>query len=144
MIRWLNGSAMPRPTSRAIKLRTMRVRSSPRCSMNGILSSTLAIPVLPALDEVSERAHPAPGLKAGRDGGAHVTLGFVDGVSERAAASEPGGDGGGERAARAVGVRRIQTRRRVAAKAPAVPEDVGGGVLEVPALDEHVARAERL
>jgi hypothetical protein len=39
-MRSAKGKAITRPTSSAMSERTMRMRSSPRCSMNGILSST--------------------------------------------------------------------------------------------------------
>src|SRR5687767_3607634 len=113
---------MARPTSSAMRLRTMRTRSSPRCSMKGILSVTLAMPDLPALHEVAQGADAAARLEARRDRGGHVALGLLDGIGQRPAAREPGGDGGRERAARAVGMRRIETGRREAAEDAAVPQ----------------------
>src|SRR5512132_2631602 len=98
---------MPRPTRSAMRLRTMRTRSSPRCSMNGILSVMLAMPDLPALHEVAQGPDAATGLEARGDRGRHVALGLFDGVGQRPAAREPGGDAGRERTARAVRVRGI-------------------------------------
>src|SRR5438105_2744568 len=143
MIFWLKGSAMPRPMSRATRLRTMRTRSSPRCSMNGILSVTDAMS-LPALDEVPERADAAPGLEAAGDRRRDVALGLGDGIGQRAAEGQPGRDGRRQGAAGAVRVRRIETRRLEAMQGMAVPEDVGGRVLEVSALDEHGPGTQRV
>src|SRR3989441_284132 len=53
---WLNGSPIRVPTSSAMRARTIRTRSSPRCSRKDILSSTDGAIALPARDEVPERA----------------------------------------------------------------------------------------
>src|SRR5436309_10731262 len=115
----------------------MRTRSSPRCSMNDILSSTRPIPRLPALHEVAKRTHTAPGLKPFADGRGDIGFRFPDRVGQRPAARETRGDRGRERAAGAMGRRRNEVLTGEACERVAVPQDVGRAVLEMAALHEH-------
>src|SRR5512134_2039098 len=112
-ILWLNGNAIARPIRTPMSAREMRIRSSPRCSMNDILSFTARAIVLPALHEVPEHAHAAARLER-----------LADGVTEGEAPGEVGGDGRGERAPGAVRARRLQARCREARDLAPVPQDV--------------------
>src|SRR5215470_18616906 len=130
---------MARPTRRAIRLRTIRTRSSPRCSMNDILSGATGLIVLPALDEVPEGADTTAGGEPLADGGRDVRLALGDGIAQGSATGEPGRDGRRIRAPGAVRIRRVELRRGKAGQVMPVPKDIGRRVGEVAALHQHGA-----
>src|SRR2546428_6459875 len=99
---------MARPIRSATRLRTMRTRNSPRCSMNDILSGAIGLILLPPLDEVPQGADAPAGREALADGGRHVRLTLDDRITQRPPTSESGGDSGGVGAAGAVRVRRVE------------------------------------
>src|SRR5205085_1663099 len=112
----------------------MRTRSSPRCSMNDILSSTRAMSRLPALDEVAQRTHAATRLEPAADRGGDVRLCLANRVGQLAPEGQARGDRGRERAPGAVRGRRLDARAGESREARAVPQDVGRTVLQVTAL----------
>src|SRR5215813_5400913 len=129
---WLNGSTMTVPTRTAMSARTMRVRSSPRCSMKDIFaSSTERGMSLPVPDEVPQRADAAAHLETFADRRGHVCLRLADRVLQRVAAGQARRDRRRERAARPVRVARGQARPREAGEVAPVPQDVGGRIAEV-------------
>src|SRR5205807_10201247 len=78
---------------------------------------------------------------AGPDGFVDETLGVGDGPRQRSAAGKAGGDGGGIRAARAVGLPGIHAGRGKLAPLRAVEENIRGGAFQMAALDEDRAGA---
>src|SRR5438105_4408408 len=112
MIRSVKFSAIASPTMTAIDDRMMRVRSSPRCSRNGIASTrdVRGINNSPVGDEVAEDADAVARLEAFLDRAPHVGLGAADGVRQRATAGKAGGDRRREGAAGSVGVPRLDAR----------------------------------
>src|SRR5437660_370996 len=107
----VNFSANASPAMTAIEDRMMRVRSSPRCSRNGIESARDVRGISsPVGDEVAEDADAVARLEAFLDGAPHVGLGVADGVHQRAAAGKTGGDRRREGAAGPVGVPRLDAR----------------------------------
>src|SRR3972149_1255012 len=123
MPRWLKGSAMTRPTRSARRLRTIRVRSSPRCSMKDILLSSTASTMspLPARHEVPEGAHTAAGLEPLADRRGDIGLRLPEGGSHPPAAGQPRGE---------------------PPRLPPVPEDVRRRFFQVAALHEDVLRPQ--
>src|SRR5947208_17002773 len=79
---------MARPTRSATRLRTIRTRNSPRCSMKDILSDRIGVMVLPALDEVPEGADAVAGREPFADGSRHERLALDDRTAQRAAPGE--------------------------------------------------------
>ena len=71
----------------------------------------------------------------------HEAFGARHGLRQREPGGERSRDGGRIRAARAVRVRRVDARGRELAPAGAVVEDIGGAAFQVPAFDQHGARA---
>src|SRR5437867_8067288 len=141
---WLNGSAITVPTRRAVRARTIRVRSSPRCSKNDILLSSTdpVMPSLPARDEVSEGAHASAGLEPLADRGGDERLPLADRVAQRVAARQARRDRRREGAAGPVRAGRRQPRSGEAREVAAVPQDVGRRVPQVAALHQHVLGTE--
>src|SRR5438105_8930028 len=129
MIRSVKFSAIASPTMTAIEARMMRVRSSPRCSRNGIESARDARGISsPVGDEVAEDTDTVARLEAFLDGAPHVGFRVADGVPQRAAASQAGGARRREGAAGSVGVRRLDAGGGGArGRAPAPPEVGGAG-----------------
>src|SRR5438876_6957533 len=132
---------MPRPTRSATRLRTMRTRNSPRCSMNDILSGAIGLIVLPRIDEGPTGAHAPACREPFADRGRDVGLALDDRITQRAPPGKPGRDGRRVRAAGAVRVRRIELGRGKARELTPIPEDVGRRVREVAALHQHRAWA---
>src|SRR5947199_10152723 len=106
---------MARPTRSATRLRTIRTRNSPRCSMNDILSGRIGVIVLPALDEVPEGADAVAGREPFADGSRHERLALDARIAQRAAPAEAGGD---RRRVRACGSVRMGRAHLGPGKAP--------------------------
>src|SRR5437762_11227378 len=102
----------------------MRVRSSPRCSMKDIRSSTLRAIGLPARNEVAQGADAAPRLESLTDRRRDVGLRLADRVAERLPARESGRDRRREGAAGAVGARVVEARRGEARRSEEQPSEL--------------------
>ena len=79
--------------------------------------------------------------EAGADGLGNIVLGLLHRDRYLQALGKASGDGRGQRAARAVGVGRIEPLRGEQNEFGAVIEHVGGRAVEVAALDHCVLRA---
>src|SRR5438046_8845445 len=131
---------MARPTRSATRLRTIRTRNSPRCSMNDILSGRIGVIVLPALDEVPEGADAVAGREPFADGSRHERLALDDRIAQRAAPGEAGGDRRRVRASGAVRIGRVELGSGKAREVAPVHEDVRRRVGEVASVHSYRER----
>ena len=89
-----------------------------------------------------DRADAGAEREAGGDGAGDVLLRGLDGGRDVVAEGEPAGDGGGERAAGAVGVPVVQAGRAQHVLGRPVGQQVDGLAVQVAALDQHPSRPE--